>query len=107
MACSKPSNRGGAPKGHPKSGGRQKGTPNKITAEVRAAATQLVDDPVYRRKLRTDMRARSIAPAMETMLWHYAKGKPVDRQEIGSPGEFRRLSKEELKAQLQDALTKL
>jgi len=107
MANRKPGKQGGRAKGTPKSGGRKKGTPNKITAEVRAAATQLVDDPTYRRRLQSDLRKRSIAPAMETMLWHYAKGKPVDRQELGRPGEFSHLSKEELKAKLLEEAAKL
>ncbi len=40
------------------------------------------------------------------MLWYYAKGKPVERQEIGMPGEFSHLSKEELKALLLEEAAK-
>lgn len=61
--------------------GRPKGVPNRVTAEVRAAATELVDDPAYRAKLLTDLRHRRVAPAVETMLWYYAKGKPKERIE--------------------------
>lgn len=61
--------------------GRPKGIPNKVTAEVRAAAAELVDDPAYRAKLVTDLRRRRVAPAVETMLWYYAKGKPKERIE--------------------------
>jgi hypothetical protein len=32
-----------APKGHPKSGGRRRGTPNKITADARAFVAKLLD----------------------------------------------------------------
>jgi len=32
-----------APKGHPRYGGRKKGTPNKLTADVRAAIMQAFD----------------------------------------------------------------
>jgi len=42
----------------------------------------LVDDPVYRAKLRRDLRARKVAPLIEQMLWHYAKGKPNDVIEL-------------------------
>jgi hypothetical protein len=65
-----------------KTGGRQKGTPNKITVEARAAAALIVDDPIYRRTLARDMRARTVQPAIESLLWHYAKGKPKDVVEI-------------------------
>jgi hypothetical protein len=39
----------GAPKGHKKyGGGRAKGTPNKVTADARAAIAQFVDDNAHR-----------------------------------------------------------
>jgi uncharacterized protein YdeI (BOF family) len=69
-------------KGSPKTGGRQKGTPNRVTVEAREAAGALVDDPIYRRTLARDMRARTVQPAIESLLWHYAKGKPKDVVEI-------------------------
>ena len=67
----------------------------------------MVDDPIYREKLRRDLRRRKVAPAIECMLWYFAKGKPVERQEIGTPGEFSHLSKEELKAILLEEAAKL
>lgn len=63
--------RGGSP-------GRPKGVPNKVTTEAREAANALVDDPVYREKLLKDLRERRLAPAIEAMLWYYAKGKPKE-----------------------------
>jgi hypothetical protein len=78
-----------------------------VTAEARAAATLLVDDPAYREKLLKDLRQRKLAPAVECMLWSYAKGKPVERQEVGTPGEFSHVSKEELKAILMEEAAKL
>ena len=61
--------------------GRKKGVPNKATAEVRAACAAIVDDPTYRRQLIARAQAGTLAPAVECMLWHYAKGKPKDRVE--------------------------
>ncbi len=61
--------------------GRPKGTPNRVTTEARAAASELVDDPQYRARLLSDLRQRKVAPAIEAMLWYYAKGKPMDRVE--------------------------
>jgi len=58
--------------------GRPKGVPNKATSEAKAACALLVDDRVYRRNLQKRLRAGKIAPAVETMLWHYAHGKPKE-----------------------------
>jgi hypothetical protein len=58
--------------------GRPKGLPNKVTQEVQEAAAALVDDPAYRERLERDLRARKVAPAIEQMLWYYAKGKPKE-----------------------------
>lgn len=72
----------GRKKGTPKTGGRQKGTPNKVTVEAKAAAEALVDDPVYRAKLAEDFQARRVHPTIESMIWHYAKGKPKESVEL-------------------------
>ena len=61
--------------------GRKKGVPNKATAEVRAACKAIVDDSQYRETLLARARAGTLAPAVECMLWHYAKGKPKDQVE--------------------------
>jgi hypothetical protein len=53
------------------------------------------------------MRKRRLLPAVETMLWFYAKGKPVERHEIATPGDFSRLSDEELLAQLEATVMSL
>lgn len=56
--------------------------PSRITIEVRAAAAELIDSPTYRAKLAADLDARKVAPLIEQMLWHYARGKPVERIEV-------------------------
>jgi hypothetical protein len=66
--------------------GRVKGVPNRVTAEVKLAATAIVDDPVYRRNLYAAMIDRTVAPAIEQMLWFYAKGKP--KETIAADGSF-------------------
>ena len=66
--------------GNPK--GRKKGVPNKVTVEAQKACEALVDDPVYRAKLLTDLRRRELPPGIEAMLWHYAKGKPKEQVEL-------------------------
>lgn len=59
-------------------GGRPPGVPNKASSEAKAACAKLVDDPAYRFKLRSRLLSGKIAPAVETMLWHYAHGKPKE-----------------------------
>jgi hypothetical protein len=78
----------GRPKGTPKTGGRAKGTPNKATVEVKEAARLLVDDPEYRKTLKERLLAGTAGPGVETMLWHYAYGKPKESVELtGKDGE--------------------
>lgn len=59
--------------------GRQKGTPNNTTAEVREVAQRLVEDEKYQAKLRERLLEGTLPPAVETLLWHYSYGRPVDR----------------------------
>lgn len=47
--------------------------PNKVTAEVKLVASAIVDDPVYRQNLYAAMIDRTGAPAIEQLLWFYAK----------------------------------
>jgi len=61
-----------------KTGGRRPGSVNKATTEAKAACAALVDDPDYRRLPGERLRAGTLSPAVECMLWHYAKGKPKD-----------------------------
>jgi len=65
-----------------KTGGRRPGSLNKATVEAKAACAALVDDPSYRQRLATRLRSGKLSPAVECMLWHYAKGKP--REELRS-----------------------
>ena len=45
----------------------------------------IVDDPAYRRNLASRARRGKLAPAVECMLWHYAKGKPTEDINIDVP----------------------
>ena len=54
----------------------------RLTPRQRAA---LIDDPEYRRNLAERLNARKLAPALECMLWYYAKGKP--REIVGVDAE--------------------
>jgi hypothetical protein len=40
-----------------------------------------VDDPEYRRRLGERLRGGELSPAVECVLWYYAKGRPKDEVE--------------------------
>lgn len=69
-----------------KTGGRTKGTPNKSTTDVAAVARELLDDADYRQMFKTRLKAGDLAPAVESMLWHYAYGKPPDSLHVSGEG---------------------
>jgi hypothetical protein len=75
--------------------GRRKGTPNKATVEVKEACRLLVDDPMYVTGLRKRLLAGKLPPAVECMLWHYAKGKPKEQAEINGTFTLRWMSSED------------
>lgn len=89
-----------------KTGGRRKGTPNKSTIDAETACAHLVDDPVYRARLAKRLRGGRLAPAVECMLWHYAKGKPVERMEVNDTSNLSSLSDAELRSRLAALLAK-
>jgi hypothetical protein len=59
-----------------------------LTREVKQACAELVDDPEYRRNLATRLRGGTLSPAVECMLWYYAKGKPKDEVEAAQKVVF-------------------
>lgn len=67
--------------------GRPKGVRNKATIEAKEACAKIVDNEVYRERLRERALSGKLPPAIEVMLWHYAKGKPKDVVEVSSRGE--------------------
>jgi len=86
--------------------GKKRGTANRVTIEAREAAALIVDDPAYRESLRARVIAGQ-APHMEPLLWTYAKGRPVDRVELGGPGAFEKLTDAELRDRMIVALDSL
>jgi hypothetical protein len=61
--------------------GRPKGVPNKVTQEIREASRAILERDEYRESLKTRLDAGE-APHMETLLHHYAYGKPKDTHDI-------------------------
>ena len=64
--------------------GRAPGVPNRATLEMKKFATNLLTDPLYQKNLRKRLNAGTLAPAVETMLYYYAAGKPKERVEFGA-----------------------
>ena len=58
--------------------GRPRGAKSKVSLEAKAVANRIVDEPDYRERLLRDAIAGTLPPAIEVMLWHYAKGKPTE-----------------------------
>ena len=96
----------GRKKGSQKTGGRQKGTPNKVTREARDIANGLIDDPRYIRKLSRDFRTRKVNPAIESMVWYYGKGKPPEgldvTNKVDMPGLTARMEKAAKRMSMQE-----
>ena len=84
-------------KGDPRAG-RPKGATNVASREIKDVARRLLEDEAYQARLVTRLRAGK-APHVEVLLFHYAFGKPVERHEIATTGDFSKLSDAELLAQ--------
>jgi hypothetical protein len=56
-----------------KTGGPPKKHSNKASTEAREACSRVIDDAGYRDQLLARARSGKLAPAVEVMLWHYAK----------------------------------
>jgi hypothetical protein len=92
-------------KGDPRAG-RPKGATNVASREIKDVARRILEDRAYQARLVTRLRAGR-APQIEVLLFHYAFGKPVERHEIATPGDFSKLSDDELLAEFEAALMSL
>jgi Family of unknown function (DUF5681) len=66
--------------GNPK--GRPPGAKNRATREVKAFAHRVLSDPIYRRNFLRRMRSLEPPAHLETLLFHYAFGKPAQSVEL-------------------------
>ena len=62
--------------------GRPKGLPNRATQEAKEFAASILDSPEYRASLERRVRAGTLAPAVEQLLYYYRYGKPKERVEM-------------------------
>ncbi len=82
----------------PPNSGRRAGTPNRSTREIKEIARELLDE-TYFQVLRLRLLNGKCAPQIETLVHHFAWGKPKDRVEIENSGK---ITVEQLRA-LRDA----
>ena len=68
-------------KGKAKTGGRTKGTRNKATLEIKAFALSILTRPKYQAHIRRLADHGKLPPHLETLLYHYAWGKPKEVME--------------------------
>jgi len=69
-----------------KTGGRTAGTPNKVTADVKARCRELLEDDTYKASFLVRWQSNTLPPQLEQMVWHYAHGKPTEHVEHTGPG---------------------
>ena len=74
----------GFQKGRLKSGGRLPGTLNHATLEIKDFGRAIIEDPVYREKLKQRIEAGE-APQIEALLYHYTYGKPKQEEDVKDP----------------------
>lgn len=76
---------------------------NRVVSHItKLSCLEMIEDPLYRKQLLKDLRARKLRPAVECMLWYYAKGKPKEMVEhsgtLSLQEELSSLSAEQLRA---------
>lgn len=70
-------------KGDPRAG-RKPGAQNRTTVEAKAFCVRVLKDQRYVKSIWRRIKTDSLAPAVETMIWYYAAGKPKERVELGA-----------------------
>ena len=68
--------------------------------EAQRFARELVESEDYKRTLRERIRDKRLNPLIESLLWHYAYGKPIEQVQVQvtTTEDLSQLSVEELQA---------
>lgn len=70
--------------------GGRKGAPKKsVTDAARKLSRKLLTDPAYRKMLVKRLRAGTIQPGVEALLYYYAYGKPKETIETTPPSDVK------------------
>ena len=75
-------------------------------AEARAVAKLILDSPEYRASIIKRILAGTLPAPIETMLWHYRYGKPVEQVQV-NVADLSTLSTLELAQRTQELLDQL
>lgn len=82
-----------------------------IPVEARGFARSIIDHPEYRANLLARATRGVLPPGVETMLWHYAFGKPPDKVDVSvsdtTISQLREMSEEELAARANSIATEI
>jgi hypothetical protein len=62
--------------------GRQPGSMNKATRDVKLFAQSILEDPLVQQRTLEDAQKGRLAPPIHSMLFHYAYGKPKDTLKV-------------------------
>lgn len=76
-------------------------------AEAQSFARGLLTSDVYRDQLKERLEKGNLPPALETMLWHYAFGKPPEEVAVTVSDDLSSLSTEQLAQRAEFALRTL
>jgi hypothetical protein len=77
-------------------------------AEARALARKMLTTPTYQKSLEDRLLAGKLPPAVETMLWHYAFGKPAENLNVSMKAQdLSALSPKELLDATRETLAEL
>ena len=71
-------------RGRTKTGGRKSNQPNHATLEIKDFGRAIIEDPVYREKLKQRIEAGE-APQIEALLYHYTYGRPKQDTDSHDP----------------------
>ena len=69
----------------PGQGGRKAGARNKVQHENKEFCRKLISAKDYRTKLKERLMSGTLPPVLESMLWYYGIGKPVESYEHSGP----------------------
>ena len=82
--------------------------PNPRQNAAQSFCQSLISSPKYRADLRVRLEERTLHPAIEQMIWHYAVGKPVATMDVTLHDEdLTQLSNTELAERTRQLLGKL
>jgi hypothetical protein len=72
-----------------KRGGTNRRPKKSVSDEARRLSRKLLSDPTYRKTLNKRLRAGTIQPGVEALLYYYAYGKPKETIETTPPADIK------------------